>query len=291
MFSSVLPGFRELRTPLAIGYLWLVNAWLVIGHDFPTHRPSVGVLAELWTLGAYAGRAGIFTAISFVAYMIGVFVEVDPLKLWEYAGRPSWATWIRNKALRRGKILSRIQVFPVTSQASNDLTEYSKDDLGRELDTDQAFELMRSLLAEEQQIATRLQAANSELYGRYDRLLAESAFRLNVALPLTSFMALAVWSSRLPLHWRAALTLVAVAYGALLFRQGVVRAMRSRDVIIQALVIGIVESRSLKSASLQRENARLAPGETSPGPNLGLRGQTLRRLRRSVRGGLRGRRT
>ena len=259
MLSSILPGFRELRTPLTIGYLWLINIWLVIGHDFPTHRPHAGALAELWTLGAYVGKAGILAAVSFAAYMLGAFIEIDPLKLWEYAGRPSWATWIRNKALRRGKVLSRIHIFPMTSQASKDLTAYSKNDLGLELDSTQALDLMRSLLTEEQQIATRLQATNSDLYGKYERLLAESAFRLNVAPPLTTFLSLVTLSSHLPPQLQTMLIVVAIAYGALLFRQAVVHAMRSRDVIMQAIVIGIVESRLLKLAGAELGNRQVSP--------------------------------
>lgn len=248
VFSSVLPGVREIRTPLSVGYLWLINLWLVIGHDFPTHKPVSGTLADLSRLGSFAGKAGMLAATSFAAYMLGAFLERDPLRMWEYAGRPAWATWVRNNALRRGTVLSRIHIFPMTSQASKDLTAYSKQDLGLELDNDEALDLMRALLLEEQQIATRLQAANSELYGKYDRLLAESAFRLNVAVPITTFLALVIDSSHLPLHWQIVLTAVAIVYGGMLFRQAVIRAMRSRDVIIQALVIGIVESRALKLA-------------------------------------------
>src|SRR4051794_39467976 len=36
MLGNVLPGVRELRAPLAGGYLWLVFAWVVWGDKLPS---------------------------------------------------------------------------------------------------------------------------------------------------------------------------------------------------------------------------------------------------------------
>jgi hypothetical protein len=57
------------------------------------------------------------------------------------------------------------------------LFEYRSEDHGWPRIT---FDPVDALTREERQLATRLQAANVGLYGRYDRLLAESSFRLNV---------------------------------------------------------------------------------------------------------------
>jgi hypothetical protein len=32
MLMNLLPGLRELRAPLVSGYLWLISAWLLLGH-------------------------------------------------------------------------------------------------------------------------------------------------------------------------------------------------------------------------------------------------------------------
>jgi hypothetical protein len=62
----------------------------------------------------------------------------------------------------------------VSSEARRDLLEYAQDEytaLNNDIHTEAA------LIGEERQLATRLQAANIDLYGRYERLLVESSFR------------------------------------------------------------------------------------------------------------------
>ena len=82
-------------------------------------------------------------------------------------------------------------------------------------------------------------------YGRYDRLLAESAFRVNVSVPLVLLLLLVLWRSLLSTPYEILASLGVTAFGALLFWQGVTRANQSRDVIVQALVVGVVECRTL----------------------------------------------
>ncbi|GGV06863.1 hypothetical protein GCM10010211_85990 [Streptomyces albospinus] len=49
MFASLLPGLRELRTPLATGYLYLLSLCPAPGHPRTTRRPVL-------PLGAHARR-------------------------------------------------------------------------------------------------------------------------------------------------------------------------------------------------------------------------------------------
>jgi hypothetical protein len=44
LISNLLPGLRDLRTPLAVGYLWLVALWLALHKYLPA---SVVVLPAL----------------------------------------------------------------------------------------------------------------------------------------------------------------------------------------------------------------------------------------------------
>jgi hypothetical protein len=69
----LLPGLRQLRAPLAAGYLWLIAAWLAFAHAVP--RPSEarpGPLKDLYDLGALVGVATVLAAATFVAYVVGV---------------------------------------------------------------------------------------------------------------------------------------------------------------------------------------------------------------------------
>lgn len=72
MLSNLVPGIRELRAPLAAGYIWLAFGWLVWGRHFPDLKHSTGLLKEIQTLGHSAGTPSVGVALSFAAYLIGV---------------------------------------------------------------------------------------------------------------------------------------------------------------------------------------------------------------------------
>src|SRR5262245_60532341 len=72
MLADVLPGFRELRGPLAAGYLWLVFAWLLFGDEV---EGSGGVVGRLVDLEHGLSQVAVAAAASFVAYLIGSVSE------------------------------------------------------------------------------------------------------------------------------------------------------------------------------------------------------------------------
>jgi hypothetical protein len=74
MLASLLPGFRDLRGPLAVGYTWLLILWLLFADHLPHDRPSGnGALAKLFDLGGLLGPTVVLGVVSFVAYLIGSF--------------------------------------------------------------------------------------------------------------------------------------------------------------------------------------------------------------------------
>jgi hypothetical protein len=82
MLTSLLPGLREIRAPLAAGYVWLLGLWLTVlalpaAPDF-----STGLYRHLVDLANWVGKPAIFVASAFVAYLLGVlsnFIrELDP---------------------------------------------------------------------------------------------------------------------------------------------------------------------------------------------------------------------
>jgi hypothetical protein len=258
LLTSVLPGIRELRTPLATGYLWLLNVWLLFGEHLPHSRPGDDMLARLWDAGEYGGKAAQLIGLSFAAYLVGAFVEVDPLLLWEHGGRPRWITAIRNQ-FRRGRLNRIINVFPISQRAQEDLLQFSEEEFdlrGEEHRT----AMFRGITREERQMATRLQAANADLFGRYDRLLSESSFRINLAPPVVVLLSALVWFTHLSPWSKAGLELLVVGYGAVLFRQGVARAIQSRDIIAQAIVVGVVKFRAIERLRSRRDNRPARPG-------------------------------
>jgi hypothetical protein len=103
------------------------------------------------------------------------------------------------------------------------------------------------IIDEMQQLSSRLLVRNQDLYGKYDRQMAEASVRMNISIPLTALLLLAIRLSSLPIWSQLLLTILTLAFGFMLLRQGFLRAISARDVIVQALAIGEVQSRYLSS--------------------------------------------
>ena len=71
MLASLLPGLREVRAPLAAGYLWLVVAWVVLEPVVPQRAEASGVVASLYRAGDILSVLGVGVALSFAAYLLG----------------------------------------------------------------------------------------------------------------------------------------------------------------------------------------------------------------------------
>jgi hypothetical protein len=77
MLATLLPGIRDLRTPLATGYLWLVALWLVVHNHVPKSlHEAHGPLRSLYELGGILGQGALVAAVSFIAYIMGSILLV-----------------------------------------------------------------------------------------------------------------------------------------------------------------------------------------------------------------------
>src|SRR5215218_958952 len=73
MLASILPGLRQLRAPLAAGYLWLVAAWLALAGLIPDpDQAPPGIFRDLYDLADSVGRPATVAAASFAAYLAGL---------------------------------------------------------------------------------------------------------------------------------------------------------------------------------------------------------------------------
>jgi hypothetical protein len=72
MLASLLPGLRELRAPLAAGYLWLVTGWLLFHDRIDANADS---LIGLDRLRDEFSAAATVAAVSFLAYVLGALWE------------------------------------------------------------------------------------------------------------------------------------------------------------------------------------------------------------------------
>jgi len=94
------------------------------------------------------------------------------------------------------------------------------------IENEMAMEIVMSEIVQEiQQLASRLLVEHQDLYGKYDRQMTEASVRINVAVPLTVMLLLATWLAGLSCWLRIVLTLVILAFGFMLLRQGFLRAI------------------------------------------------------------------
>ncbi|MFF4696460.1 hypothetical protein [Streptomyces chattanoogensis] len=94
MLASLLPGLRELRTPLTVGYLWLICVWLWFHDVLPQRAAAHGAISDLYDLVGVLPSASFLAALTFIAYFLGSIVEFDPAAARWLDGvrpiRPSW---------------------------------------------------------------------------------------------------------------------------------------------------------------------------------------------------------
>lgn len=71
MIATLLPGLRDLRTPLTTGYVWLLVGYLVIYPLFNFGNHQGGPAADIGHLAEAGGAAAVGAAVSLVAYLVG----------------------------------------------------------------------------------------------------------------------------------------------------------------------------------------------------------------------------
>ena len=69
MLANVLPGLRDVRAPLAAGYIWLLALYLAVEPSVP--KKPHGIWASLDHLRHMVSLVATGLAVSFVAYLVG----------------------------------------------------------------------------------------------------------------------------------------------------------------------------------------------------------------------------
>jgi len=246
MLASLLPGLRQIRAPLAAGYLWLVAIWLGFAPLIPGAQESTGGLRALYGLEQVVGLTTALAAATFVAYLLGVLsvqVTAAILPMLRVLRRRSLVgfgitvakTSVTGRAALKAAVLDELVQ---RSQIDDQLTvrlQRVRDTLGepRPLDDPGVRRKLLEVLVDTDVYVAQLEAdlpllplrllaegKQNETYGEFDRLRAEAEFRASVALPLVAVIAALGW--RVSPWWLAALVLPAMLLvGAL---QGVTAA-------------------------------------------------------------------
>src|SRR5690349_21598259 len=72
MLASLLPGLRDVRAPLAAGFIWMVAVWFLLEPHWP-EGDTGGVVGSANRLLANLSLLGQGVVLSFTAYVLGSF--------------------------------------------------------------------------------------------------------------------------------------------------------------------------------------------------------------------------
>jgi hypothetical protein len=264
MLASLLPGFRDLRVPLATGFLWLVVVWLATYPVIPTLDEAEGLTKEVYRILGALGPAALVATLSFIAYIVGILL-VRPgsaiaqflIRVVPASGRRlSMASRIESRQLalkvasnmvRAGVSLPReldeMQPY-VERRGMSDDSDLSEDELVSRI----AATLTGQMYREISLVATRLLADSRDLFDRYDRAEAEAAFRFGVALPLVAISALLPWRLELDGWGFAGFVTVGLLVAGGLLLEGTRKQIESNDAIFQAVFSNKADFPSIEAA-------------------------------------------
>ncbi|MFF2621285.1 hypothetical protein [Oerskovia jenensis] len=230
MLASLLPGVRDLRTPLAVGVVLLLAAWVALGELIPSSGEAQGLLARVYEASGAVGAASTLAAAGFVAYLIG--------SAWTYAIERPLRSILRSS---RGRPESEASIRALLS-ADRKLSWLS----------DQSLQVLEQDLIHE--IPTqryRLLAANKDIYDHFDRKESEAELRVSLLVPLSILIAAVAAETT---FW----ALSALAFVAVLAAQGVAQGRAATLILTQAVVQGVMSSPALDNARTEAENEEAA---------------------------------
>jgi hypothetical protein len=289
MLASLLPGLRDVRTPLATGYLWLVALWLVLHEHVPKSvEEASGPIKSLFELGALLGATVLLAALSFIAYLIGTMLRPNPsqndfglvylarnfgfprlLRL-RRASNERWKSApILNFGMSRSAVL-QLSTFIETRIREAELPLSNADhanilgighDVADQLNWSPLKKYLDQLVSDFPAVGIQLQAKNRDFWDTYDRHSAEAEFRFSIAPPI--ILMITIWVIQSGNLWWLLMFIVPFSLGYL----GLAQYLRANSTLVQAVILKMVEPPTLerldeyiaqKKVALHREEARKA---------------------------------
>jgi hypothetical protein len=294
LLASILPGLRQVRAPLAAGYLWLVVLWVLFEPVFPARATADGLAASFYRAAELLSLAGLGIFLSFAAYLLGSLSSSALTPLLQRLLRPGESGWRTPLSPQARAALEQVvkgtQNQLVSALAFGGIEvdrfldahivaderglEHAPSKIRREgafvpplgslrpvdSDSKRAARLARTVLDDLDVVAkTRLLGRDQELYAEVDRNRAEVEFRFAVIPPI---LALALASGARGGWWLLlvlALAGLALAWG--LFVDGVRAEKTANQILLQAIADRRVRAPTLER--LETEAAALA-GQRAP---------------------------
>ncbi|WP_066042314.1 hypothetical protein [Herbiconiux solani] len=245
----------------------------------------MGIISQLYDVAGWLGPAGVGAALAFIAYLIGVLTERvgesfptlsndlrDELQpttvtnLDELIERT--VTDARSRNVPSGWVLRPFPLLKAeerahwTSEAQRELQAEASDIAAFEDITvneymqegfwqwtsERLLPLLRQRVIDEVDLAeVSLQAANKDLYDKYDRLDAEASFRGRIGMPLVAVGAALTYRTYEFFGIGALLIELFAFIGAVVLTQSAAKTkMAAMEVMFQSIIAGVTQSPTLK---------------------------------------------
>lgn len=246
MLTTILPGLRDLRTPLATGYLFLALLWMWFGSSIPEHAEATGLLLRIYETSEFLGVTSTLAALTFIAYIVGAVLSVKHVPNGMFGSRDLRETRATEMSLNE-KALSIILNLDAHDVPRDKLypTLLRDQDGHRSGTLDEQWLVERlafRIRREFKLLATRLHASSRELFDDYDRASSEAEFRASAAVP--SGLILASVPFIFELHLALKITLVALGAALIvgLAYRSILKQVEANNILVQVLAIGFVKS-------------------------------------------------
>jgi hypothetical protein len=245
LLATIIPGFRSLRTPVAAGLMWLSFAViLAASRNGHLHFDSATTDSLDKAFPDWFNTVGIPTVVA-VSYVLGSVAVGITSVVTHRLGRATLRAvrWLADKVNPRHKtawhLAYRIEKDDYASQhpyekSRNRHHSQTLVNAGTPSESALIFPFDSSIETLALNAAQLSQTAPAQ-FQEYDRLKAESEFRVAIAPPL---IALAVV---VPLGLRPWMVIVAVIASATLLIQALVQGRRSNDVLANAAYLGFIK--------------------------------------------------
>lgn len=277
MLTSVLPGLRELRTPLAVGWTWLGVLLLALGPFVLPRSSTTGVMHDIYALEEAVGKGTALVVSSFVAYLLGSLVQVERIPRLPRLSRllyesPEEDKWEQRPAHFHGSRDSFFDVQRLVQRIAEDLSPTATGTEAYQfIPAEGPDEIAAYVLSQRTILETRLLADKRDVYDFYDRLVESAILRLNLAPAV--FVLAVVLGMRIGFERAWGIGLAAITVGSLLSLVLLARAghqeSRADTVLATAVATELVKSPYLekwqaRAVRWNAENESPPRGEGSP---------------------------
>ena len=262
LLSSLLPGVRALRAPLAAGFVWLLALWLALEPVIPTSTPTTGIGASIARIEGLAEAIGWLAMVTFVAYLVGSVSSDLAVRYRKWLFSRSHETVYENDwYVARSKFPPMItRLLGFREGPSRDALQRLRGYLFWELSQSgkEVNQTMMEIREEWDELPLTIVGDRPTLYTEIDRYRAEAEFREALEAPLAA-LALVV-AMRGGTWWAAVLALV----GGLAAIYALMVTASDAHGNADTIIANAVATKLITPRALQPDDARAAATAVEP---------------------------